>query len=33
MKQSFYKRIGESIYSQRLPNGLEVRVVPKPGYA
>ena len=33
MKQSFYKRIGESVYSQRLPNGLEVRVVPKPGYA
>ena len=33
MKQSFYKRIGESVYSQRLPNGLEVRVVPKHGYA
>ena len=33
MKQSFYKRIGESVYSQRLPNGLEVRVVPKSGYA
>ncbi len=33
MKQSFYKRIGESVYSQHLPNGLEVRVVPKPGYA
>ena len=33
MKQSFYNRIGESVYSQRLSNGLQVCVVPKPGYA
>ena len=32
MKQKFYERIGESVYSERLPNGLEIRVVPKPGY-
>ena len=33
MKQSFYKRIGESVYRETLPNGLQVCVVPKPGYA
>ena len=32
MKQTFYKRIGESVYSHRLPNGLEIRIIPKPGY-
>ena len=32
MKQSFYKRIGESVYRETLPNGLQVCVVPKPGY-
>ena len=32
MKQKFYERIGESVYSERLPNGLEIRVVPKTGY-
>ena len=33
MKQVFYDRIGEAIWSERLPNGLEIRVVSKPGYA
>ena len=33
MKQSFYERIGESVYRETLPNGLQVCVVPKPGYA
>lgn len=33
MKQSFYKRIGESVYREVLPNGLQVCVVPKPEYA
>lgn len=33
MKQIFYERLGESVYQDRLPNGLELRVVPKPGYA
>lgn len=33
MKQRFYERIGESVYSETMPNGLAVRVVPKPGYA
>nr|WP_326185435.1 pitrilysin family protein [uncultured Oscillibacter sp.] len=33
MKQSFYKRIGESVYRETLPNGLRVCVVPKSGYA
>ena len=33
MKQSFYKRIGESVYRETLPNGLQACVVPKPGYA
>lgn len=33
MKQSFYERIGESVHREVLPNGLQVCVVPKPGYA
>jgi len=33
MKQSFYERIGESVYRETLPNGLQIYVVPKPGYA
>ncbi len=33
MKQIFYERIGESVYRETLPNGLQVCVVPKPGYA
>ena len=33
MKQTFYKRIGESVYRETLPNGLQICVVPKPGYA
>ena len=33
MNQSFYERIGESVYRETLRNGLQVCVVPKPGYA
>ena len=33
MKQNFYQRIGELVHQETLPNGLEIRVVPKPGYA
>ena len=33
MKQSFYERLGESVYREALPNGLRIYVVPKPGYA
>ena len=33
MKQTFYERIGESVYRQTLPNGLEIHVVPKRDYA
>ncbi len=33
MKQRFYERIGESVYQETLPNGLEIRVVPKPEHA
>ena len=33
MKQTFYERIGESVYREVLPNGLQVCVVPKPGHA
>ena len=33
MKQKFYERIGESVCREKLPNGLEICVVPKPGYA
>ena len=27
MKQVFYDRLGEAVWSERLPNGLEIRVV------
>ena len=33
MKETFYERIGEAVCRERLSNGLEVCVVPKPGYA
>ena len=33
MKEFFYERIGEAVCRERLTNGLEVCVVPKPGYA
>lgn len=33
MKPTFYERIGESVHREVLPNGLQVCVVPKPGYA
>lgn len=33
MKQSFYQRIGESIYREKLSNGLTICVVPKPEHA
>ena len=33
MKETFYERIGEAVCRERLTNGLEVCVVPKPGYA
>ena len=33
MKETFYERIGEAVCRQRLANGLEVCVVPKPGYS
>ena len=33
MKETFYERIGESVYREKLPNGLMICVVPKPGYA
>jgi len=33
MKQTFYERIGESVWRETLPNGLRICVVPKPGYA
>ena len=32
MKQLFYRRIGESVYREVLPNGLEIRVVPRSGF-
>ena len=32
MKQMFYRRIGESVYREVLPNGLEIRVVPRSGF-
>ncbi|MCI8909803.1 MAG: insulinase family protein [Oscillibacter sp.] len=32
MKQTFYERLGESVCRETLPNGLEICVVPKPGY-
>ena len=33
MKETFYDRLGESVYREKLPNGLMICVVPKPGYA
>ena len=33
MNQRFYTRLGESVWRERQPNGLEIRVVPKPGFA
>ena len=33
MNQTFYERLGESVCREKLPNGLEICVVPKPGYA
>ena len=33
MKQTFYERIGESVYREVLPNGLQICVVPKPEHA
>ena len=33
MREPFYERIGESVYREKLPNGLMICVVPKPGYA
>lgn len=33
MKQVFYDRIGESVYWETLPNGLQICVVPKPDHA
>lgn len=32
MKLNFYERIGESVHQERLPNGLQIFVVPKPGF-
>ena len=32
MKQLFYQRIGESVYRETLPNGLEICVVPRSGF-
>ena len=33
MKKQYYKRLGETCYEQKLPNGLMIRVIPKPGFA
>jgi len=33
MKETFYERIGETVYRETLSNGLMVCVVPKPGFA
>ena len=33
MKQLFYNRIGESVHREKLPNGLEILVVPRSGFA
>ena len=33
MKQTFYERIGESVYRETLPNGLQIHIVPKPDHA
>ena len=32
MTETFYPRIGETVRSETLENGLRVRIVPKPGY-
>ena len=32
MRETFYERVGESVFRETLPNGLMVCVVPKPGY-
>lgn len=33
MKTKNYERLGECCYEQKLPNGLMLRVIPKPGFA
>nr|WP_325182911.1 pitrilysin family protein [uncultured Oscillibacter sp.] len=33
MRPVLYERLGETVYRETLPNGLEVRVVPKPDHA
>ena len=33
MKQTFYERIGESVYRETLPNGLQINIVPKRDFA
>lgn len=33
MNKTEYKNIGETLYSCKLDNGLEIRVVPKPGFS
>ena len=32
MQKTEYKNVGETVYSETLPNGLRIRVVPKPGF-
>ena len=32
MNPVFYERLGETVYHETLPNGLEIRVVPKPDH-
>ena len=32
MKPVFYESLGETVYRETLPNGLELRVVPKPDH-
>ncbi len=33
MKTLHYAKLGETCYEERLPNGLTIRVIPKPGFA
>ena len=33
MRETFYERLGESVYRETLPNGLRIYIVPKAGYA
>ena len=33
MKPVFYESLGETVYQEVLPNGLQIRVVPKPDHA